>query len=269
MGGGLDRWGATTAPSAARRWAGPGCVVRLGQWLPPQQRSRRDHLGRVLGDRRCRRRRVLAGAQRRAVRLASRTGDGPVATAGARRWPARPARRGAVAGGDRVGGGVGRLGHRHRAARIPPHHQRAVRGVPPLERAAPPRLDARRDRLCGGARPPAVGRPRGARGIDPAVEAEQPRFAGWAGGIASGLRPPQPVGTRSGRRCCCRRTARWASCSGSGSWWLPSSVDLLARCSAGRVATAEEFARFISTSPAANVVLMVAWVFGGYHLFAR
>jgi hypothetical protein len=46
-------------------------------------------------------------------------------------------------------------------------------------------------------------------------------------------------------------------------------IDLLARRSEGRVATAEEFVRFISTSPAANVVLIAAWVFAGYHLFAR
>jgi len=46
-------------------------------------------------------------------------------------------------------------------------------------------------------------------------------------------------------------------------------IDLLARRSHGRVANAEEFVRFISTSPVANVALIVAWVFAGYHLFAR
>ena len=46
-------------------------------------------------------------------------------------------------------------------------------------------------------------------------------------------------------------------------------VDLVARRSAGRVATAEEFIRFISTAKAANVALIAAWVFAGYHLFAR
>jgi hypothetical protein len=46
-------------------------------------------------------------------------------------------------------------------------------------------------------------------------------------------------------------------------------VDLVARRSAGRLATAEEFARFISTSKVANVVLIAVWVFAGYHLFAR
>ena len=45
-------------------------------------------------------------------------------------------------------------------------------------------------------------------------------------------------------------------------------VDLMARRSAGRVATAEEFIRFISTAKAANVALIAAWVFAGYHLFA-
>jgi hypothetical protein len=47
------------------------------------------------------------------------------------------------------------------------------------------------------------------------------------------------------------------------------AVDVVARRSAGRVATAEEFARFISTSAVANVALIAAWAFAGYHLFAR
>jgi hypothetical protein len=47
------------------------------------------------------------------------------------------------------------------------------------------------------------------------------------------------------------------------------AVDLFARRSDGRVATAEEFARFISTSAVANVALIAAWAFAGYHLFAR
>jgi hypothetical protein len=47
------------------------------------------------------------------------------------------------------------------------------------------------------------------------------------------------------------------------------AVDLIARRSAGRMATAEEFARFISTSAVANVALISAWAFAGYHLFAR
>ena len=47
------------------------------------------------------------------------------------------------------------------------------------------------------------------------------------------------------------------------------AVDVVARRSAGRVATAEEFARFISTTWPANVALIAAWAFAGYHLFAR
>jgi hypothetical protein len=47
------------------------------------------------------------------------------------------------------------------------------------------------------------------------------------------------------------------------------AVDLIARRSAGRVATAEELVRFISTSAVANVALVAAWAFAGYHLFAR
>jgi hypothetical protein len=46
-------------------------------------------------------------------------------------------------------------------------------------------------------------------------------------------------------------------------------IDLVARRGDGRWATAEEFARFVSTSPVARVALVVAWTFAGYHLFAR
>ena len=46
-------------------------------------------------------------------------------------------------------------------------------------------------------------------------------------------------------------------------------VDGAARRSAGRVATAEEFARFISTAWPAKVALIAAWTVAGYHLFAR
>jgi hypothetical protein len=46
-------------------------------------------------------------------------------------------------------------------------------------------------------------------------------------------------------------------------------LDLVARHSSGKVANAEEFVRFVSTSPLANLALIAAWVFAGYHLFAR
>jgi hypothetical protein len=46
-------------------------------------------------------------------------------------------------------------------------------------------------------------------------------------------------------------------------------VDLVARRSDGHLANAEEFVRFISTSKVANATLVAAWVFAGYHLFAR
>jgi Na+/H+ antiporter NhaC len=46
-------------------------------------------------------------------------------------------------------------------------------------------------------------------------------------------------------------------------------VDLVARRSAGRLATVEEFARFISSATLADVALIAAWAFAGYHLFAR
>ena len=46
-------------------------------------------------------------------------------------------------------------------------------------------------------------------------------------------------------------------------------VDLVARRSHGRLANAEELVRFISTPVAANVALVAAWVFAGYHLLGR
>lgn len=46
-------------------------------------------------------------------------------------------------------------------------------------------------------------------------------------------------------------------------------IDIVARRSNGTMATAEEFVRFISTSKVAHAVLIVAWAFAGYHLFAR
>ena len=46
-------------------------------------------------------------------------------------------------------------------------------------------------------------------------------------------------------------------------------IDLVARRTNGVVATAEEFVRFISTSRVAHVLLIAAWAFAGYHLFAR
>jgi hypothetical protein len=45
-------------------------------------------------------------------------------------------------------------------------------------------------------------------------------------------------------------------------------VDLAARRSRGRVANAEEFVRLISRPKAANVLLVVAWAYAGWHLFA-
>jgi hypothetical protein len=46
-------------------------------------------------------------------------------------------------------------------------------------------------------------------------------------------------------------------------------IDVVARRTHGRVATVEELVRFISTSWIANVVVVFAWTFAGYHLFAR
>ncbi len=46
-------------------------------------------------------------------------------------------------------------------------------------------------------------------------------------------------------------------------------VDLVARRSGGRLATGEEFLRLITAPPAANVLLVAAWAYAGYHLFAH
>ena len=46
-------------------------------------------------------------------------------------------------------------------------------------------------------------------------------------------------------------------------------VDLEARHSGGRRATAEELVRFITAPVVANIVVVAAWIFAGYHLFAR
>lgn len=46
-------------------------------------------------------------------------------------------------------------------------------------------------------------------------------------------------------------------------------VDLLARRSRGRLATAEELVRLASDPPAVRVLLIGAWTFAGWHLFAH
>ena len=46
-------------------------------------------------------------------------------------------------------------------------------------------------------------------------------------------------------------------------------IDATARRSRGSWATAEEFVRFLSTAWPANIALIAAWAFAGYHLFAR
>ena len=47
------------------------------------------------------------------------------------------------------------------------------------------------------------------------------------------------------------------------------AIDQLARRSGGRIANAEELLRFISTATLVKVLLVAAWGFAGYHLFAR
>jgi len=46
-------------------------------------------------------------------------------------------------------------------------------------------------------------------------------------------------------------------------------IDAVARRTDGRIATAEEFVRLISTPTLAHLGLVAAWIFAGYHLFAR
>jgi hypothetical protein len=46
-------------------------------------------------------------------------------------------------------------------------------------------------------------------------------------------------------------------------------TDLAARRSGGTVANAEEAVRFVGASKVVNAMLILVWVFAGYHLFAR
>ena len=46
-------------------------------------------------------------------------------------------------------------------------------------------------------------------------------------------------------------------------------IDLVARRSGGRLANSEEILRFITRPTAANILLVVAWIYAGYHLFAH
>jgi hypothetical protein len=46
-------------------------------------------------------------------------------------------------------------------------------------------------------------------------------------------------------------------------------LDLWGRASHGRRANAEELVRFLTHHPVPNVILVVAWTYAGYHLFAH
>jgi hypothetical protein len=46
-------------------------------------------------------------------------------------------------------------------------------------------------------------------------------------------------------------------------------VEVAARRSAGRLATAGEFVRLVSGPSAANALFVVAWAYAGWHLFAH
>jgi hypothetical protein len=109
----------------------------------------------------------------------------------------------------------------------------------------------------------------GARG-GPGVEAEQsqPRTAQGAGFATASL-SASSGGHSNGAALLLPSSRPVGVVFWIGVFVAVVAVDLVARRSAGRMATAEEFARFISTSRVANVVLIVAWAFAGYHLFAR
>jgi hypothetical protein len=46
-------------------------------------------------------------------------------------------------------------------------------------------------------------------------------------------------------------------------------IDQIGRHSGGRLANAEELLRFVTASAMARAVLVVAWIYAGYHLFAH
>ena len=46
-------------------------------------------------------------------------------------------------------------------------------------------------------------------------------------------------------------------------------IDIVARRSLGRLAGAEQFVRWLTGPPVMNLVVVAAWTFAGYHLFAR
>lgn len=50
---------------------------------------------------------------------------------------------------------------------------------------------------------------------------------------------------------------------------VAAAVDQAARHSSGRFANAEELLRFITAPVAANAILVVAWAYAGYHIFAH
>ena len=105
----------------------------------------------------------------------------------------------------------------------------------------------------------------GTTAADREVEAERP-----GSGVALGAAGGVPVGGHSVTPALLLPSSRpvgivfWV-----GLLVVVFAVELFARRSAGRVATAGEFVRFISTATMANVALMAVWAFAGYHLFAR
>jgi hypothetical protein len=110
-----------------------------------------------------------------------------------------------------------------------------------------------------------VARVRAPRGTPPARDAGEPRegVAWCAAGVA-------PLGGHPFAPALLLPSNKPAGVA----FWIAVPVaaialDLWARRSAGRLATAEELVRFVSTATLANFALILAWAFAGYHLFAR
>jgi hypothetical protein len=119
------------------------------------------------------------------------------------------------------------------------------------------------------ARAPLEGR-LGAPTTGPAIDAVQPQHGGaWGAGLASVSASASARGHSLAPALLLPSNRPVGVVFWIGLLVGVVAVGLVARRSAGRVATADEFARFISTSPVANVVLIAAWAFAGYHLFAR
>ena len=146
-----------------------------------------------------------------------------------------------------VGAGLGRPRHRHRAAPVPPDDQRAGPGLPSAER----RPSSWSGCSSGSAtRPPASGHP--------STAPDRPVTDATRTVRSTGARSPRPWdhGSTTARP----RLLLPQSPPVGVAFWVAVPVvavliDVAARRSHGRAATAEEFVRFISTARLANLAL--------------